>query len=77
MKYLRIEKTVRSGKYPGQAMNPLGGWNLVVTKYKRVRLPLLSYEGRRLRCYFGWRECGKFGSRFNVKIKTIKDKDKS
>lgn len=62
-------KTVRSGKYPEHNMNPQGGWNLAVTAYKGWRLPFASYEGRHIRFYLGWRECGDFGMKFNLKTK--------
>jgi hypothetical protein len=62
-------KTVRCGRYPENNMNPNGGWNFAATAYKRLRLPFVSYEGRRIRFYLGWRESGDFGLKFNIKKK--------
>ena len=52
---------VRSGKYPKRIGNPNGGWNYAVVKYKRLRLPVISYQGKCFECYFGWRTGGDFG----------------
>jgi len=60
------KKFVRSGRYPDQVFNPHGGWNMAICKYKCVRLPFLAYRGGRLDIYFGWRNRGNFGMKFNI-----------
>lgn len=52
---------VRTGKFPQDVFNPNGGWNLAVTAYKWFRLPFVSYLGRSIKFYIGWRERGNFG----------------
>ena len=52
---------VRSGKHPQDVGNPNGGWNYAVTKYKRLRLPFLSFQGRKIEGYIGWGTGGNFG----------------
>jgi hypothetical protein len=57
---------VRSGRYPQHVFNPHGGWNIAVCKYKLVPLPFLAYRGGKWDAYFGWRNRGNFGVKFNV-----------
>ena len=52
---------VRAGRYPDRIGNPNGGWNYAVIKYKRLRLPFVSYQGGCFECYLGWRTGGDFG----------------
>jgi len=52
---------VRAGRYPDRIGNPNGGWNYAVIKRKRLRLPFVSYQGKRFECYLGWRTGGDFG----------------
>lgn len=52
---------VRTGKFSQDVFNPDGGWNLAVTAYKWFRLPFVSYLGRSVKFYIGWRERGNFG----------------
>jgi hypothetical protein len=61
------KKIVRSGRYPDQISNPLGGWNFAVSKYKWVRLPFISYQRGKFHFYIGWRDRGNFGAKINVK----------
>jgi hypothetical protein len=63
---------VRSGKYPESIWNPNGGWNYSVAEYKHLRLPMISYRGKRIDFYFGWRTRGNFGIKFNIKKKSDK-----
>ena len=63
-------ETVRKGKYPEDVLNPHGGWNLAVTAYKRLRLPLVWYDRHGITFYCGWRESGNFGVKLNLKKKT-------
>jgi hypothetical protein len=60
-------ETVRSGKYPESIGNPHGGWNIAVTKYKRLRLLFVSYKSQHVEFYLGWRERGNFGAKFNIR----------
>jgi hypothetical protein len=55
------KRCVRSGRYPNDVGNPNGGWNYAVTQYKRLRLPFLSFQGKRVEWYIGWRNSGSFG----------------
>ena len=44
--------------------NPDGGWNFCLrNKY----FPFISYRGKHLETYFGWRERGNFGIAFRIK----------
>jgi len=51
----------RTGRVPAHNFNPNGGWNWAVCRYKRLRLPFISYSRARFRFYWGWREGGSFG----------------
>lgn len=51
----------RTGDYPTQIWNPNGGWNFAVIHYRRVFLPFVSYRGKSVEFYLGWRESGAFG----------------
>ncbi len=53
------------GRYPGRISNPDGGWNWTVCKYKWLRLPFISYKRGNFNFYFGWRNRGNFGIKFN------------
>ena len=57
---------VRSGRFPDKVGNPCGGWDFAVSKYRRLRLPFVSYTRRRFHFYFGWRERGNFGIKMNI-----------
>lgn len=63
------KKFTRSGKYPNDVMNPHGGWNFAVTKYKFLRLPFVSYHRGGFNFYLGWRERGNFGLKLNHRSK--------
>ncbi len=63
---------VRSGLYPESIWNPHGGWNYSVAEYKCLRLPMISYRGKKIDFYFGWRAGGNFGIKFNIKKKPSK-----
>jgi len=56
---------VRSGRYPETIANPNGGWNFTVSKYKVLRLPMISYRRGKFDFYFGWRTTGSFGIKVN------------
>jgi hypothetical protein len=60
-------KFTRSSRYPEVTSNPHGGWNFAVSKYKRLQLPFVSYRRGRLETYFGWRDRGNFGIKFNIR----------
>ncbi len=51
----------RAGRCPDAVFNPRQGWNWTVCKYKWWRLPFVSYQHGKFRCYCGWRERGNFG----------------
>lgn len=55
------------GRFPGELFNPHGGWNWTVCRYHWLRLPLISYQSRRVRFYVGWRTRGNFGIKFNLR----------
>lgn len=63
------KKTQRTGKYPQDVMNPRGGWNFAITKYKFLRLPFVSYRHGGFEFYLGWREHGNFGTKLNIRSK--------
>ena len=56
---------VRTGRHANGVFNPAGGWNFAACKRGWCRLPFVSYQGRRCRWYFGWRERGNFGVKLN------------
>jgi hypothetical protein len=57
------ERTV-TGRYPSDTFAPHGGWNVAVTRYKTLYLPLVSYTRSRFQFYLGWRASGGFGIKF-------------
>lgn len=59
--------TTRTGKHPSEVFAPGGGWNWAYTKHRWLRLPFISYAGKRSRFYLGWRESGNFGGKLNFK----------
>ena len=56
-----------TGRFPGELFNPHGGWNWTVCRYQWLRLPLISYQSRRVRFYVGWRTRGNFGMKLNIR----------
>lgn len=52
---------VRLGEEPGAVFRRGGGWNWAVIERGFLRLPFVSYEGKRMRFYALWREKGNFG----------------
>jgi hypothetical protein len=44
-----------------EVFSSIGKWNVI--------LPFVSYNGKRIRCYIGWRERNNFGIKFNIKRK--------
>jgi hypothetical protein len=59
----------RVGRFPADNMNPNGGWNWAVCKYKCVRLPFISYQKHRFQFYCGWRNGGNFGLKLNFAVR--------
>ncbi|MBY0548242.1 MAG: hypothetical protein K2W95_13185 [Candidatus Obscuribacterales bacterium] len=55
----------RVGLCPRDTFNPADGWNWCVSSYGPVELPLLSFRRGKLQVYFGWRDRGNFGIKFN------------
>lgn len=51
----------RTGDYPDQVWNPNGGRNFAVIRYGWLILPFVSYRGKSIEGYVGWRESGAFG----------------
>jgi len=49
------------GLQPEHVFNQNGGWNWAFRCYKWLRLPFISYKGKYIEWYFGWRERGAFG----------------
>ena len=46
---------------PDNLLPPGGGWMFAVTRYRWLRLPFLSYAGRYIEFYAGWRNSGALG----------------
>jgi len=53
-----------------------GGWNWAVIEKGWLRLPFISYEGKRLRLYALWRERGNFGLKATLRKKKPKPPSK-
>ncbi|HLX68603.1 MAG TPA: hypothetical protein VKV04_03155 [Verrucomicrobiae bacterium] len=60
------KKVSRSGRFPDQNSNPHGGWDFEYTRYKFLWFPFMSYHRPKFDFYFGWRERGNFGIKFNI-----------
>jgi len=60
------KKFVRSGKYPERNSSPHGGWDFEVARRKLVLLPFISCQRGSFNFYFGWREHGNFGMKFQL-----------
>lgn len=47
---------------------PTGGWYIAITKYKWVRLPFISYQGKGIvqMFYVGWRERANLGAKLDT-----------
>jgi hypothetical protein len=60
------KKFARSGQFPERNSDPRGGWDFEAVRYKFIYLPFISYHRPKLDFYFGWRERGNFGIKFNV-----------
>ena len=57
----------RSGRFPDDVMSPGGGWNFAVSRCGGwLPLPFVSFNGKWVQSYFGWRPRGNFGAKFNV-----------
>ncbi len=55
----------RFGLCPRDTFNPEEGWNWCVTRYGHMELPFISFKSGKLQTYFGWRDRGNFGIKFN------------
>lgn len=60
------KKISRSGRFPDQNSNPRGGWDFEFARYKFIWFPFMSYHRPKFDFYFGWRERGDFGIKFNI-----------
>ena len=60
---LRFE---RIGLCPRDNFNRQEGWNWCVARYGFLEVPFISFKNGRLQAYFGWRERGNFGIKFNL-----------
>lgn len=58
---------IRYGRAPEAVFAPGGGWNWAVIQKGWLRLPFVSYEGKKVRFYALWRERGNFGLKVNVR----------
>lgn len=56
---------LRYGHEPEAVFSKDGGWNWAVIQRGWLRLPFISYQGRRLQFYALWRERGNFGLKLN------------
>jgi hypothetical protein len=59
------EDFLRYGSEPGDVFSRDGGWNWAVIQRGWLRLPFVSYQGRRVQFYALWRERGNFGLKLN------------
>ena len=57
---------VRTGRFPTDVFPPDGGWNWAIHRYYCIVLPFVAFDGGWCRFYFGWRERGNLGAKFNV-----------
>ena len=61
------KKFSRSGQFPEKNSDPRGGWDFEAARYKFIYLPYISYHREnKFDFYFGWRNHGNFGIKFNV-----------
>ncbi len=58
---------VRWGDDPASVFRNDGGWNWCIIQKGWLRLPFVSYEGKRMKFYALWREHGNFGLKLNFK----------
>jgi hypothetical protein len=63
------KKFSRSGKFPALNSNPQGGWDFEASRYKFIWLPFVAYHRPTFDFYFGWRNRGNFGIKFNLNPK--------
>lgn len=68
------KKFSRSGRFPDRNSDPRGGWDFEFSRYKFLWFPFVSYHRRKFDFYFGWRERGNFGIKFNINPKRPKPK---
>jgi hypothetical protein len=71
------KKFARSGRFPNLNSDPRGGWDFEATRWKFIWLPFVAYHRPKFDFYFGWRNRGNFGIKFNInpKPKTKTEKD--
>lgn len=67
---VRGKPFVSYGRYPNTNWNPNGGFNWAIRKLGWVCLPWVSYLGKRVEWYVGWREGGNLGIAFRRRITT-------
>lgn len=60
------KKFARSGRFPEKTSDPRGGWDFEGARYKFIWLPFVSYHRPKFDFYFGWRDRGNFGIKFNI-----------
>lgn len=63
------KKFHRSGRFPDQNSDPRGGWDFEAARYKFIWLPFIAYHRPKFDFYFGWRNRGNFGIKFNINPK--------
>lgn len=63
------KKIHRSGRFPEKNSDPRGGWDFEASRYKIIWLPYISYHRPKFDFYFGWRNRGNFGIKFNINPK--------
>jgi hypothetical protein len=59
------EDFLRYGSEPGDVFSKDGGWNWAIIQRGWLRLPFVSYQGKRVQFYALWRERGNFGLKLN------------
>jgi hypothetical protein len=64
---------VRSVKPECRDGEPKNRWTYAVTRYRRWRLPFISFHGKSISWYFGWRDKGNFGISLRKDQKAHKD----
>jgi len=66
------KKFYRSGQHPKLNGDPRGGWDFSAARYRFIYLPFVSYRHESFNFYFGWRNHGNFGIKFNFSSKKEK-----
>lgn len=58
------KEIIQTSNSQRNVFQPGGGWLWSVGKYKRLRLPFISHQGKHIQWYIGWRGGRTFGLKF-------------